>query len=173
MKIVDSFMLRMVIGLVFLLANIISIYMLLRGHNFPGGGFIGGLTTGMSFILLGLARGWDEMQRELPLPPLRMAAFGLLLAILAGMIPTALGEPFLTQYNFHFFHAPLFGELHVGTPLLFDCGVFFLVGGITVKLVIVLARSTSGLPAFTPGETPYYASTLEEALEESEESDAN
>lgn len=175
MKPVNSFMLRALIGLVFLLVNIISIYMLLRGHNLPGGGFIGGLMTGMSFILLGLVRGWSELQRELPLPPLRMAAFGVLLAILSGFAPLLWGQAFLTQFNFHWTGLPFLGELRVGTPLLFDCGVFFLVGGITVKLVIVLARSTSGLPAFTPGETPYYASTLEGSIEETtnEEPDAH
>lgn len=166
MKTIESFMLRSVVGIIFVLVNIISIYLLLRGHNLPGGGFIGGLMTGMSFILLGLVRGWPELQRQLPLPPLRMAAFGVLIAIASGCIPMLFGQPFLTQYNFHIHAVPLIGEVHTGTPLLFDVGVFLLVGGITVKLIIVLARSTSGLPAFTPGETPYYASVLEEAIEE-------
>jgi multicomponent Na+:H+ antiporter subunit B len=169
MKAVDSFILRAASGLVFVLVNIVSIYLLLRGHNFPGGGFIGGLMTGMSFILLGLVRGWPELQRELPLPPLRIASFGVLLAIVSGCFPMLAGQPFLTQHNFHFSRVPLLGELHIGTPLLFDIGVFFLVSGITVKLVIVLARSTSGLPAFTPGEVPYYSSALEDPIETSGE----
>jgi len=165
MKTLESFLLRAVIGLVFLLVNIISIYLLLRGHNLPGGGFIGGLATGMSFILLGLVRGWTELQRELPLPPLRLAAFGLLLAIGTGTAPMLLGKPFLTQYHLHLPGLPLLGELHIGTPMVFDVGVFLLVGGITVKLIIVMARSISGLSAFTPGEAPYYASSLEEPIE--------
>jgi multisubunit Na+/H+ antiporter MnhB subunit len=165
MKAVDSFILRAAIGLVFVLVNIVSIYLLLRGHNLPGGGFIGGLMTGMSIILLGLVRGWAELQRELPLPPLRLASFGVLLAILSGCAPIFVGRPFLTHYNFHFSSVPLLGELHIGTPLMFDIGVFFLVSGITVKLVIVLARTTSGLSAFTPGEVPYYASVLEDPIE--------
>lgn len=166
MKTLDSFLLRAVVGMVFLLVNIISIYLLLRGHNYPGGGFIGGLATGMSFILLGLVRGWERLQEELPIPPLRVAAFGVFLAILSGCLPLVAGEPFLTQYTFHLPHLPLVGELHIGTPLLFDIGVFLLVSCITVKLVIVLARSTSGLPAFTPGEMPYYASVLEDVIED-------
>ena len=166
MKTIESFMLRSVVGIIFVLVNIISIYLLLRGHNLPGGGFIGGLMTGMSFILLGLVRGWPDLQRQLPLPPLRMAAFGVFIAIVSGCIPMIFGQPFLTQYNFHIDAVPVIGDVHIGTPLLFDVGVFLLVGGITVKLIIVLARSTSGLPAFTPGETPYYASVLEEAIEE-------
>lgn len=166
MKTLDSFLLRAVIGIIFLLVNIISIYLLLRGHNYPGGGFIGGLGTGMSFILLGLVRGWENLQQELPIPPLRVAAFGVSLAIISGCLPLLVGKPFLTQYTFHLPDLPIFGELHIGTPLLFDVGVYLLVSCITVKLVIVLARSTSGLPAFTPGEMPYYASVLEEVIEE-------
>lgn len=166
MKKVDSFVLRAVIGLVFLLVNIISIYLLLRGHNLPGGGFIGGLATGMSFILLGLVRGWTELQRELPVPPLRLAAFGLLLAICSGTAPLLNGQPFMTQYNFHLPRIPLVGELHIGTPLVFDIGVFLLVSCITVKLIIVLARSVAGRSAFTPGEAAYYASALEEPIED-------
>jgi multisubunit Na+/H+ antiporter MnhB subunit len=161
----DPFIIRAAVAAIFLLVNIISIYLLLRGHNQPGGGFIGGLATGMSFILLGLIRGWPQLQRELPIPPLRTAALGVLIALFSGLLPVVVGQPFLTQYNFHTPHLPLLGELHVGTPLLFDLGVFLLVSCITIKLVIVLARSTTGLPAFTKGEMPYYASPLEETIE--------
>lgn len=162
----DSFLLRAFIGVVFLLVNIVSIYLLLRGHNLPGGGFIGGLMTGMSFILLGLVRGWPALQQELPVPPLRLATFGLLLAVVSGAAPMAAGKPFLTQYQFHFEDVLFVGDLHVGTSLIFDIGVFLLVSCITVKLVIVLARSTSGLPAFTKGEVPYYSSILEDPIED-------
>jgi multisubunit Na+/H+ antiporter MnhB subunit len=166
MKPIQSFLLQAVIGVVFLLVNIISIYLLLRGHNLPGGGFIGGLATGMSFILLGLVRGWLELQRELPLPPLRLASFGLLLAVGTGAAPLLVGKPFLTQYHFHLPALPLIGDLHIGTPLIFDIGVYLLVSCITIKLLIVLARSTYGFPAFTPGEAEYYSSAIEEPIEE-------
>jgi multisubunit Na+/H+ antiporter MnhB subunit len=162
---VDSFLLRALIGLVFLLVNIVSVYLLLRGHNLPGGGFIGGLMTGMSFLLLGLVRGWPELQRELPVPPLRLATFGVALAAGSGAAPLLFGQPFLTQWQIHLTKVPLLREVHLGGPLIFDIGVFLLVSCITVKLIIVLARSTAGLPAFTPGEVPYYASTLEDPIE--------
>jgi multisubunit Na+/H+ antiporter MnhB subunit len=166
MKAVDTFILRAAIGLIFLLVNIVSIYILLRGHNFPGGGFVGGLMTGISFILLGMVRGWRQLQDELPLPPLRLASFGVLVAVLTGLAPMFAGRPFLTHYSLHL-DVPLLGELNIGTPLVFDFGVFLLVSGITVKLLIVLARTTSGLPAFTRGEIPYYASVLEDPIESS------
>lgn len=62
---------------------------------------------------------------------------------------------------------PFLEELHIGTPLLFDIGVFLLVGGMTVKLLIVLARSTSGLRPFSSRETGLYASVLEDPIEDS------
>jgi multicomponent Na+:H+ antiporter subunit B len=173
---VDSFLLRSLIGLVFLLVNIVSIYLLLRGHNLPGGGFIGGLMTGMSFLLLGLVRGWTELQRELPVPPLRLATFGVVLAAASGALPMLAGQPFLTQWQIHWKNVPLIREVHLGTPLIFDIGVFLLVSCITVKLIIVLARSTAGLPAFTPGEVPYYSSIVEDPIEHEvrpEEKDGN
>lgn len=171
MKHIDSFIAKAVIGMVFLLVNIISIYLLLRGHNHPGGGFIGGLMMGMSFILLGLVRGWRSLQDDLPLPPLRLAAFGLLLAVVSGIGPMLAGKPFLTQYNLHISSLPWVDHLHIGTPLVFDIGVFLLVGFITVKLVIVLARSTAGYRAFTRGEAKYYASVLEEPIESGDENE--
>lgn len=167
MKKLESFLLEAVLGLVFLLVNIVSIYLLLRGHNLPGGGFIGGLMTGMSFILLGLIRSWGELQREMPVDPLRTAAAGVSLALFTGLIPLVFGDPFLTQYNFHFKKVFFLEELHIGTPLLFDIGVFLLVGGMTVKLLIVLARSTSGLRPFSSRETGLYASVLEDPIEDS------
>src|SRR5690554_6043547 len=109
MTIVASFLMRAVIGAIFVLVNIISIYLLLRGHNLPGGGFIGGLMTGLSFVLLGMARGWAELQRELPLPPLRMATFGVTLAIVSGSVSMIVGEPFITHYYYHLKNVPLLG----------------------------------------------------------------
>lgn len=165
MRVIPSYMMKAVVSLLFVLVNIMSIYLLLRGHNFPGGGFIAGLMTGISFIMLGLVRGWAELQRELPLPPLRMATLGVAIAYFVGALPMTWGKPFLTQYTWHFGDIPFFGELHIGMPLIFDIGVYLLVSCITVKLVIVLARSTSGLTALTQSEARYYASALEEPIE--------
>jgi multicomponent Na+:H+ antiporter subunit B len=165
MKTLDSFILRSVTSLIFLLVNVVSVYLLLRGHNLPGGGFIAGLATGISFILLGLAFGWDELERTIPFESLRLATVGVSLGVLSGLLPLLGGAPFLTHYHFHLHQVPLLGELHVGTPLLFDIGVFLVVVGITIKLVIVLARSTAGLPPFSEREARLYASPLEEPIE--------
>lgn len=164
----DSFLLRSSIQLVFLLVNIVSVYLMFRGHNFPGGGFIGGLMTGVSFILLGLAKGWNALRKEMPVDPMRLSIIGVATALITGLMPLFAGDPFLTQYQWHFHHVPMLGELHIGTPLIFDLGVFLLVSGMTVKLVTVLVRSTAGLPPFSVDERHLYASTLEEPIEVAE-----
>ncbi len=161
----DSFLLRNMIQLVFLLVNIVSAYLLFRGHQLPGGGFIAGLMTGISFILLGMAKGWQVLRDQLPVDPMRLATAGVALALLSGLLPLLFGQEFLTQYNWHWENFPMIGELHVGTPLIFDVGVFLLVSGMTVKLVTVLVRSTGGLPPFTAGEEKLYASIMEEPIE--------
>lgn len=162
----DSFLLRSSIQLVFLLVNIVSVYLLFRGHNLPGGGFIGGLMTGVSFVLLGLSKGWNVLRKQMPVNPLRLAVVGVTIALVSGLLPLLVGQPLLTQYQWHFENLPLLGELHLGTPLVFDIGVFLLVSGMTVKLVTVLIRSTAGLPPFSPDEHALYASLLEEPIEE-------
>lgn len=161
----DSFLLKSLIQLVFLLVNIVSAYILFRGHQLPGGGFIAGLMTGISFILLGMAKGWQLLRHELPVDPMRLATAGVALALGSGLLPMLAGKEFLTQYNWHWDHFPMLGEIHVGTPLIFDAGVFLLVSGMTVKLVAVLVRSTGGLPPFAPEEEGLYASVMEEPIE--------
>lgn len=77
-----------------------------------------------------------------------------------------MGKAFLTQYHWHWDHFPLLGEFAIGTPFIFDVGVFLLVSGMTVKLVTVLVRSTSSQPPFSPEEMKYYASILEAPIED-------
>lgn len=166
MKTGDSFILRAVATFLFFLINLFAIYLLLRGHNLPGGGFIGGLGSALTFILLSLACGVETAQRLLGADPVRIATGGLLLAILTGMAPMLWGAPFLKQYNFKLADLPLVGDLAVGTPLLFDLGVFMVVVGVTTKLVFLLARSITGLPALTDADRPRYAAALEEPIEE-------
>lgn len=162
----DSFLLQSLIQLVFLLVNIVSAYLLFRGHQLPGGGFIAGLMTGISFILFGMAKGWERLQDEMPVDPMRLATVGVALALCSGLLPMLAGKEFLTQHNWHWEHFPMLGEIHVGTPLIFDSGVFLLVSGMTVKLVVVLVRSTGGQPPFAPREEDLYASVLEEPIED-------
>lgn len=166
MKTGDSFILRAVATFLFFLINLFAIYLLFRGHNLPGGGFIGGLGSALTFILLSLACGVETAQRLLHFDPVRIAATGLLLAVLTGLAPVLFGAAFLTQYNVKLKDVPLLGDLALGTPLLFDLGVFLVVVGVTAKLVFLLSRSITGLPALAEADRPRYAAALEEPVEE-------
>lgn len=162
----SSYIFRQLVQGLFFLINVFALYLMLRGHNFPGGGFIGGLATAISFILLSLAIGMDELDRYMRIDPLRLAAGGLTLAALTSAAPMLFGRPFLEHAHLHLHGVPLFGDLHIGTPLLFDGGVYLVVVGITCKIILVLGRSTLGLGALSPAERLRYSSPLEQPIEE-------
>jgi multicomponent Na+:H+ antiporter subunit B len=169
MKAGDSFILRAVAALLFFVVNVFAVYLFLRGHNLPGGGFIGGLGCALSFILLLLAFGVEFVERLLRVDPVRIAATGVGLALLSSLLPVFWGAPFLRQYNYKIKDIPFVGDLPLGTPLVFDLGVFLVVVGVTTKLIFVLARSITGLPALTPEERSRYAAPVESPIEDSGE----
>lgn len=117
------------------LLALISLMLLWRGHNLPGGGFIGGLVAATSAVLLALAFGVNRARAVLRVPPTTVLAVGLALAASAGVIGLLQGQAFLTG-------GWLFpGGLPLGTPLLFDVGVFFTVlGGVLLMLFRLLER---------------------------------
>lgn len=168
----DSFILRAVASFLFFLINLFAVYLLLRGHNLPGGGFIGGLGSALSFVLLSLAHGVEAAQRILRVDPVRLAAAGLLLAIASAAAPLLWGAPFLKHYNYKWKDLPLIGDLAVGTPLVFDVGVFLVVVGVTTKLLFLLSRSVDGLTAIRPEDRPHYAAAGEDPVEDGQTSGA-
>lgn len=100
-----------------------SIYLLWRGHNEPGGGFVGGLIAAAGCTLHALANGRDALERLIRATPKAIAGTGLLLAIASGVPALAFGTPFLThRWTF-------VGDFAIGTALLFDIGVYLTVVG--------------------------------------------
>ena len=110
-----------------------SLFLLLRGHNEPGGGFAGGLVAAAAFVLLSIASGVAVARRALQIDPRSMIGVGLLLMIVSGLIaPLFYGEPYLTS---HWWKIPVGDyEVALGTPLLFDIGVYLGVAG-TILLI--------------------------------------
>ncbi len=161
----NSYIYRTVVSFLFFPLLIFSIYLLLRGHNFPGGGFIGGLLTAVSLVLLSFSMGLERFHAVIRVDPMRVAAAGLFVAVAAGLPALFAGAAFLTQYNFKFKDVPLIGELYLGTPLLFDAGVYLLVVGASIKVLFVLAKSTSGLSALVSEEERMYAAPGDEPVE--------
>jgi multicomponent Na+:H+ antiporter subunit B len=166
MKPYPSYIFQSAVRFLFFFINLLAIYLMLRGHNKPGGGFIGGLITAISLILLRLAIGLTQIQRILWVDPVRVAATGLILAVGTATAPLFFARPFLEHFHVHLHHVPLLGELHLGTPLAFDLGVYLVVVGVTSKIIFVFGKSTQGLHAFEPSEEGRYYSPVESPIEE-------
>lgn len=125
---------------------IFSIYLLLRGHNEPGGGFIGGLVAAMAAILVQLAHPARGL-RLFFLSPGVLMIVGLACAVLSGVPAWFGGEPYLTALWGGQFSLPAVGKVKVGTPLLFDIGVYLVVAGVVLTLYRVLESWQSAMRA--------------------------
>lgn len=134
-----SMILRVGVRLMLPVLLLFSIFLLLRGHNLPGGGFIGGLVAGAAVLLQLLAFGPEQIREYFPLNFRLLLPFGLILAILAGLLGFLIGQPFLTGV---WVTVPIFGfgEVKLGSPLLFDIGVYLVVIGMSVEVVLLMAE---------------------------------
>jgi multicomponent Na+:H+ antiporter subunit B len=121
----------------FPLLLLFSLFLLLRGHNEPGGGFVGGLVAAAAFSLYAIAEGVATARRVLGVDSRALIGVGLLVAAVSGLIPLAAGQPFMTGM-WSDYTVPLLGK--VGTPLLFDIGVYLVVVGVTLTIVFSLAE---------------------------------
>lgn len=164
MKPPESPIFAAVAKILFFVLNALAAHLLWRGHNLPGGGFIGGLVTAISLVTLGLAVGWEGMGRWLRFDPAWLAFVGIPVAALTGIAPMLRGGTFLEHRMWHL-TVPGIGELHLGTALGFDVGVYLVVVGVAAKLIVAFGRAIDGLPAFGHGEEARYASILEEPIE--------
>lgn len=132
----NSLILRTATRLLFGLLLIFSVFLFFRGHNEPGGGFIGGLVGAGSFVLFALAFGVEKSREILRVSPRALVGWGLLFGAGSGVLSMILGVPFLTGvWTFPL----LFGtELHLGSPLIFDIGVYLVVVGFTLGVIFSL-----------------------------------
>lgn len=117
---------------------VLSVVAMYRGHNLPGGGFIGGLLAASPFVLIFLADGVEAARKRLRLSPVTWMAIGLGVAFLGGVPAWGVGESFLTGLWLPTFSLPLLGTVHLGTPTLFDVGVFLTVIGFTTAVIFNL-----------------------------------
>lgn len=115
--------------IIFVPMLIVSVFMLFRGHNEPGGGFIGGLFAALAFALIALAESVEKARRVLIVHPVVLIGTGLFLAFLSGLPGLLSHSSFLAHWWMEI------GDLHVGTATIFDIGVFFVVVGGVLALV--------------------------------------
>ncbi|MCA0975441.1 monovalent cation/H+ antiporter subunit A [Halomonas denitrificans] len=124
------------------LALLVSVFIFLRGHNQPGGGFIAGLITAVGLLLVYMARGvaWTQQRLDFPYQP--VAILGVGVAALTGFGSWLFGAPFLTS-SFGHFHIPLIGDIELATAMLFDLGVYLAVVGATLMILANLGKVTT------------------------------
>jgi multicomponent Na+:H+ antiporter subunit B len=116
---------------------IFSFFLLFRGHNEPGGGFTGGLVAASAYALYAIANGVNKASKVLRFKPLVLISVGLAIALISGLIPIIFNKTFLTGVWLNF-TIPVIGK--IGTPLLFDIGVYILVLGISTKIIFSMAE---------------------------------
>jgi multicomponent Na+:H+ antiporter subunit B len=115
-----------------------AVFLLLRGHNQPGGGFVGGLVVASSFVLYSIAFGVDAGRRALLVRPATLLGVGPLIALTSGLPALITGQPFMTA---QWTEVPLGGTaVALGTPLVFDVGVFLAVIGVVLTIVFTLSE---------------------------------
>jgi multisubunit Na+/H+ antiporter MnhB subunit len=134
-----SLILQTAVRLLMPLLLLFAMFLLLRGHNQPGGGFVGGLVVAVSFVLYAIAFGVSAARRALLVQPSTLLGIGLLVALVSGLPGVVTGQPFMTAL----WTTVAVGSavLDLGTPLLFDIGVFLAVIGVVLTIVLTLTET--------------------------------
>ncbi|GIK50048.1 MAG: monovalent cation/H+ antiporter subunit A [Alphaproteobacteria bacterium] len=124
---------------------VLAVYLFMRGHDLPGGGFAAGVTMSIAFVIQYMASGTRWTEARLRVQPIIWIGAGLLTAVAAGAGSWIFGYPFLTSY-FSYIDIPGLGPAPAATAMIFDLGVFALVVGATVLMLIVLAHQSIRTP---------------------------
>jgi len=124
------------------LALLVSVFIFLRGHNQPGGGFIAGLVTAVALILQYLTNGVAWTQERLSSNMHPVVGAGLLIGTLTGLASLVFGYPFLTS-TFAHIHWPIVGDFEVASAIAFDLGVYLVVVGATLLILVHLGQMHS------------------------------
>lgn len=133
----NSLILRTLAPFITGLMLVFSIFVTLRGHNSPGGGFIGGLLAASGIALYAIAFGVEPTRRLLRVHPLSIAAAGLILAAASGLVSTLYGVPYMTGLWFDI-------GIDVSTVMSFDIGVYLVVLGAFSSILLALEERDDG-----------------------------
>ena len=115
-----------------------SIFILLRGHYLPGGGFVGGIIASIAFVLHAFAFGLRNTRKLLRVTPMGLMPVGLALAVFAAFLPVFQGLPIMTGL---WLDEPLPVIGRVGSALLFDLGVYIAVMGVALNIIFTISES--------------------------------
>ncbi|MDP1731684.1 MAG: MnhB domain-containing protein [Devosia sp.] len=138
----NTLIFRTIAPLIVVVMVVFSFFVMLRGHNEPGGGFVGGLIAASAIAIYGMAFGPAAVQKALKAHPITFAGLGVVLATLSGLLSLAYQVPFLTG---------LWVDLHLGdadiavsTPMVFDIGVYLVVFGTISAIALALEDDGEG-----------------------------
>lgn len=133
----NSIILRQATRILYPLLLVFSVFILLRGHNTVGGGFVGGLIAAAAFSLYSIAFGVDSACKILRFNPIHLIAAGLSTAMISGLVSLTAGLPYLTG---RWGAWDIFGIFHLelGTPFFFDVGVYLVVTGAALSILLNL-----------------------------------
>ena len=131
----------LIMRLLFPVIGTTAVYLFMRGHDLPGGGFVAGLTMSVAFILQYMAGGTRWVEDRLTILPVIWMGLGLAFALAIGVGAWLFGSPFLTS-AFTYADLPVIGRVPLASALIFDLGVFTLVVGATVLILIALAHQS-------------------------------
>ena len=115
-----------------------SVFILLRGHYLPGGGFVGGLIASIAFVIHSFANGLETTKSLIKFHPGFLMPIGLSIAMLSGMAPLSIGESFMTGL---WFEDPLPVIGMIGSALFFDIGVYLVVIGVTLTIIFTISET--------------------------------
>ncbi|WP_225409753.1 monovalent cation/H+ antiporter subunit A [Stigmatella hybrida] len=132
-------------------SGVVAAFFFLRGHNAPGGGFVAGLVMSVGFLLQYLISGTEWVEQRLRLAPRALIGAGLLLVLGTAAGAFVAGYPLLTSHTFHL-SVPVLGEIHIGSATPFDLGVFCLVLGSTLLILVALAHQSIRAPRASGGD---------------------
>lgn len=119
-----------------------SIYLFFGGHHNPGGGFVGGLSIASALVLLFLAFDIETVRENIVIDFKKLAAFGVLLAMLTGIGSFIFKAPFLS-HAFGEINLPIFGHTELATAVIFDVGVAFAVIGTAMTIILTISEDGS------------------------------
>ncbi|MFD1066309.1 Na(+)/H(+) antiporter subunit B [Oceanobacillus locisalsi] len=139
MKKPNDVMLQTFARLIIMIVLSFSIYLLLAGHNSPGGGFIGGLMTATAILILYLSFDLKSIKKVIRFDYIKIIGIGLLLASLTGVVSMVFGFPYLKQF-FDYFTFPILGEVELTTALPFDVGIYLVVLASALAIILTIAE---------------------------------
>ncbi|GEK32963.1 Na(+)/H(+) antiporter subunit B [Kurthia sibirica] len=138
---INDLILRTVVQFVVFIVLTIAIYLFFAGHYTPGGGFVAGLVLASAVVMLYISFDTDTVRKGLPLDFKIVAAIGVTLALLSGILPMLFGQPFLkmSSMNIQF---PLIGEKTLATVMIFELGVALTVVGVVMTIILSISEGS-------------------------------